>query len=43
MTTYFLDASAVVKRYLTEAGSDIVAGLVDSSATNTIIPAEITR
>ena len=43
MTTYFLDASAVVKRYLTEAGSDIVAGLVDSSATNTIILAEITR
>lgn len=43
MTTYFLDASAVVKRYLTEAGSDTVAGLVDPSSSNTIVLAEITR
>ena len=43
MTTNFLDASAVVKRYITEAGSEFVAGLVDSSSSNTIILAEITR
>jgi len=43
VTTYFLDASAVVKRYLTEAGSEYIARLVDPSSSNTIILAEITR
>ncbi len=43
MTTYFLDASAVAKRYLTEAGSEYIADLVDQSSTNTIVLAEITR
>lgn len=37
MTTYFLDASAVVKRYITEAGSEYVAGLIDQPSSNTII------
>lgn len=43
MTVYFLDASAVVKRYLTEAGSEYIARLVDPSSANTIILAEISR
>ena len=43
MTTYFFDASAIVKRYLTEAGSEYVAGLIDQPSSNTIILAEITR
>jgi predicted nucleic acid-binding protein len=43
VTTYFFDASAVVKRYLTEAGSDYINSLVDQSLPNTIILAEITR
>lgn len=43
MTTYFLDASAVVKRYLTEAGSEYIAGLADPSQSHAIILAEITR
>ena len=43
MTTYFLDASAVVKRYLTEAGSEYIADLFDQSLPNTMILAEITR
>lgn len=43
MTTYFLDASAVVKRYITEAGSEYVTGLIDQPSSNTIILAEITR
>lgn len=43
MTTYFLDASAVAKRYLTEAGSEYIVDLVDQSSANTIALAEITR
>jgi len=43
VTTYFFDASAIVKRYLTEAGSEYVAGLVDPLSSNTIVLAEITR
>jgi len=43
VTTYFLDASAVVKRYLTEAGSEYIADLFDQSLPNTMILAEITR
>ncbi len=43
MTTYFLDASAVVKRYLTEVGSEYIADLFDQSLPNTFILAEITR
>ncbi len=43
MTTCFLDASAVVKRYLTEVGSKYIADLFDQSLPNTMILAEITR
>ena len=43
MTTYFLDASAVVKRYLAEIGSDYILTIVDPSVPHTIILAEITR
>jgi predicted nucleic acid-binding protein len=43
VTTYFLDSSAIAKRYLTETGSEFVADLVDHSALNTIVLAEITR
>lgn len=43
MTTFFLDASAVVKRYLAEIGSDYILNIVDPSVPHTIILAEITR
>lgn len=43
MTTYFLDASAVVKRYLTEIGSEYIFSIADQSLPHTIILAEITR
>lgn len=43
MTTYFLDSSAVVKRYLTEFGSEYISSIVDLSLTHTIVLAEITR
>ena len=42
MSDYFLDASALVKRYMTEAGSKWVSQLTDPAATNTILIAEIT-
>lgn len=42
MTDYFLDASAVVKRYAEEAGSAWVRQITDPQAQNTILLAEIT-
>lgn len=42
MIDYFLDASALVKRYITEAGSKWVSQLTDPAANNTILIAEIT-
>jgi predicted nucleic acid-binding protein len=43
MNTYFFDASALVKRYLTEIGSKWVQTLIDSSAEDVVAVAEITR
>ena len=42
MIDYFLDASAVVKRYAEEAGSAWVRQITDPQAQNTILLAEIT-
>ena len=42
MSDYFLDASAVVKRYADEAGSAWVRQITDSQAQNTILLFEIT-
>ena len=42
MTDYFLDASAVVKRYADEAGSAWVRQITDPQAQNTILLSEIT-
>ena len=42
MTDYFLDASAVVKRYADEAGSAWVRQITDPQAQNTLLLAEIT-
>jgi len=42
VTDYFLDASAVVKRYADEAGSAWVRQITDPQAQNTILLAEIT-
>jgi uncharacterized protein len=43
MSLLFFDASALVKRYLTEIGSTWVGALTDPTIGNTIIVAEITR
>ncbi len=43
MSYFFLDSSALVKRYLTESGTNWIRTLVDPTAGNTIIVAEITR
>jgi len=43
MSSFFLDSSALVKRYLTETGSFWVQGIAASAAGNTIAVAEITR
>lgn len=43
MSYFFLDSSALVKRYLTETGTDWVDALTDPSSGNTIAMAEITR
>jgi len=43
MTTYFLDASALVKRYLHEVGSYWIIGLAVPDSAHTIIIAEITQ
>jgi len=37
MTTYFLDTSALVKRYVEEAGSDTVLRLCEPAARNEIV------
>jgi predicted nucleic acid-binding protein len=42
LSDYFLDASALVKRYMTEASSKWVSQLTDPAANNTILIAEIT-
>ncbi len=43
MSSFFLDSSVLVKRYLTETGSFWVQGIAASAAGNTIAVAEITR
>lgn len=43
MTNFFLDSSALAKRYLTETGSMWVTTLTDPSLSNTIILAELTQ
>lgn len=42
MTVYYLDASALVKRYASEAGSDWVLTVTDPTADHTIVLSEIT-
>ena len=42
MTVYFLDSSALVKRYISETGSDWVLGLFDLSLNNEVFIAAIT-
>ncbi len=42
MTAYYLDASAVVKRYADEPGSTWIRHLTDAQAQHTILLAEIT-
>ena len=42
MKTYFFDTSALVKRYITEIGSDWVRTLTDAQSGNRIILARIT-
>ncbi len=43
MSYYYVDSSALVKRYLTEIGSVWIAALTDSAVGNTIVVAEVTR
>ena len=43
MTSFFLDSSALVKRYLTEIGSSWVTALTNPSTANSIVIAEISR
>jgi predicted nucleic acid-binding protein len=43
MSTFFLDSSALTKRYLTEIGSAWVSDLADPAAANILVVAEITR
>lgn len=42
MSLYFLDSSAVVKRYVTETGSNWIRALTDPTARNPVIIARIT-
>lgn len=42
MTIYFMDSSALIKRYVTETGSDWVQSLADPVAGHTLIVARIT-
>ena len=42
MRTYFIDTSALVKRYITESGSELVRDLCDPQVGNKIILAQIT-
>jgi predicted nucleic acid-binding protein len=41
LSHYFLDSSALVKRYVDEVGSEWVRGITDSSTQHTIVIAEI--
>lgn len=43
MTTYFLDSSALLKRYVSEIGSHWVENLMAAQAGNTTIVAQITQ
>ncbi|HMT07489.1 MAG TPA: type II toxin-antitoxin system VapC family toxin [Pyrinomonadaceae bacterium] len=43
MADFFLDSSALVKRYIKETGTVFVAGLVEVSNGNTIFIAQITK
>jgi predicted nucleic acid-binding protein len=43
MTIYFLDSSALVKRYINEIGSNLVLGLFEPTLNNEIFIAAITR
>ncbi len=43
MTYFYLDSSALAKRYLTEIGSAWIVTLADPAAGNSIVVAEITR
>jgi len=43
MADYFLDSSAVVKRYINERGSGFIDGLVDLEHGNNVFLAQITR
>jgi uncharacterized protein len=43
MSVFYVDSSALVKRYLAEVGSAWVSSLLDPSAGHTIIVAAITR
>lgn len=43
MADYFLDSSAVVKRYINERGSGFIDGLVDIEHSNNVFLAQITR
>jgi predicted nucleic acid-binding protein len=43
MSHYYVDSSALVKRYVTELGSEWVVALTDPSDGHTVIVAEITR
>lgn len=42
MSLYFLDSSALVKRYVTETGSDWIRALTDPAARNPVIIVRIT-
>ena len=42
MTTYYLDASALSKRYVQETGTMWVRGLADPAVSNTLLSARIT-
>src|SRR6266581_5006379 len=43
MTQYFLDSSALIKRYIVEPGTTWVRSIIQRSSGNTVIIAQITR
>ena len=43
MSHYYLDSSALVKRYLTEVGSTWISTLIDPQADHTIVVSELTQ
>jgi len=43
MTAYFLDSSALVKRYVIETGTNWISSITDSRAGNAIIISQITQ